>query len=93
MLRRFSHGERGAADFQALADYFPTVCLSDVPQLSVLRHDQARRFVVLVDILYDAHTRLLWASEHSRSVASSRRINSCVATASASASAGVVAAV
>jgi predicted ATPase len=45
-------GERGASDYHALCDNFRTVCISDVPRLSVMEHDTARRFVVLVDILY-----------------------------------------
>ena len=57
-------GERGASDFHALVTHYPSLYLHSVPQLSVLQHDAARRFVVLVDILYDSHTRLVWSSEH-----------------------------
>ena len=57
-------GEHGASDFNALVERFPTVYLHSVPQLSVLQHDVARRFVILVDILYDTHARLVWSSMH-----------------------------
>ncbi len=57
-------GEKGASDFQALVDAFATVCVHDIPQLSLLKHNEARRFIVLIDILYDSHTRLLWSSSH-----------------------------
>eukprot|EP00606_Chrysophyceae_sp_TOSAG23-5_P000311 GSChrysophyteH2.ASY1.ANO1.1719.1 assembled CDS len=54
--------DRGAADFQAICRSFDTVFLDNVPVLSVLEHDKARRFIVLVDTLYDNHTRLYWAA-------------------------------
>ena len=41
----------------------PSVYLSGVPQLSGLAHDKARRFITLVDALYDAHTQLIWTAE------------------------------
>lgn len=34
-----------------------------VPRLSVLRHDEARRFITLVDTLYDSGVRLFWTAE------------------------------
>ncbi|WP_091736593.1 cell division protein ZapE [Phenylobacterium immobile] len=49
----------GANDYLALADQFHTVFLEDVPALTPDRREEARRFVILVDALYEAHTRLI----------------------------------
>ena len=49
----------GPNDYVALADRFHTVFLADVPKLTPERREEARRFVILVDALYEAHTRLI----------------------------------
>ena len=54
--------ERSAADYQALCDQFDTIFIDNIPTLSVLEHDKARRFIILVDTLYDNNTRLYWAA-------------------------------
>eukprot|EP01047_Picozoa_sp_COSAG01_P059190 COSAG01_NODE_7075_length_3364_cov_16.109648_1_plen_226_part_00 len=43
----------GAPDYVALAVHFHTVFLCGVPQLSRARRDRARRFITLVDELYN----------------------------------------
>lgn len=43
----------GAADFVALAQAFRTVFLANIPRFTSDRRDEARRFVTLVDILYE----------------------------------------
>lgn len=43
----------GAADYLALASRFVAIVVSDVPMLSPERRDAAKRFVTLVDALYD----------------------------------------
>ena len=53
--------DRGASDFQALCSQCHTVFIDKVPFLSVLEHDKARRFIVLIDTLYDTYTRVYWA--------------------------------
>lgn len=53
----------GASDYGALAAHFDAVYLVGVPVLSVLEHDQARRFITLVDALYDAGCLLVWTSD------------------------------
>ncbi|KAG7401413.1 hypothetical protein PHYBOEH_001405 [Phytophthora boehmeriae] len=55
--------EKGAADYKALAECFHTLVLDDVPSLSMAQHDQARRFILLVDELYEHRTRLVCSSE------------------------------
>ncbi|ETI52335.1 hypothetical protein F442_04536 [Phytophthora nicotianae P10297] len=55
--------EKGAADYKAMAECFHTLVLDDVPALSMAQHDQARRFILLVDELYEHRTRLVLSSE------------------------------
>ena len=51
-------GAVGAPDFVAVASNFHTVFVSGVPQLSLDRRDLARRFITLVDELYNRGGRL-----------------------------------
>jgi len=43
----------GAADYAALAERYAALVLEDVPALDLARHDRVRRFLTLVDVLYD----------------------------------------
>jgi cell division protein ZapE len=49
----------GPADYLALAAVAKVVVLEDIPQLSAENFNQARRFVTLIDALYEAKTRLI----------------------------------
>ncbi len=65
-IARFTFDElcnrpRGAADFLAIASRFHTVMIDDIPQLQAAERDAAKRFVVLVDSLYE-HKVNLFAS-------------------------------
>jgi predicted ATPase len=51
-------GQLGPADYVAIAAAFSHLCLEGVPAFSLRQRDEARRFVTLVDALYDAGTRL-----------------------------------
>ena len=53
----------GPNDYVALADRFHTVFLEDVPKLTANRREEARRFVILIDALYEARTRLIVLAE------------------------------
>jgi len=53
----------GATDFAALAQQYHTVFLTDVPQLSITRRNEARRFITLVDELYNHHAVLHCSAE------------------------------
>jgi cell division protein ZapE len=53
----------GPNDYVALADRFHTVFLADVPKLTPARREEARRFVILIDALYEARTRLIVLAE------------------------------
>jgi cell division protein ZapE len=49
----------GPNDYIAIAEAFHTVFLEDVPRLTPSRREEARRFVTLIDALYEAKTRLI----------------------------------
>jgi cell division protein ZapE len=53
----------GPADYLALAGQFPTVMIDHVPRLTPARQDVARRFVTLVDVLYEVRTKLIVSAE------------------------------
>jgi len=49
----------GPQDYLAMAERFHTLFLDAVPVLDSARHHEARRFVTLIDALYEARTRLV----------------------------------
>lgn len=49
----------GAADFLAIASAIRVLILEDIPQLSAGNYNEAKRFVTLVDALYEARVRLI----------------------------------
>ncbi len=49
----------GPNDYLAMAGHFHTVFLEDVPQLSGGQREAARRFVTLIDALYEARARVI----------------------------------
>ena len=51
-----------AADFLAIADRFRSIIISDVPVLEDSQRDIARRFMVLVDALYDAKRHVVFSA-------------------------------
>ncbi len=53
----------GARDYLAIAQAFHTVMISGVPQLSPARRDEARRFINLIDTLYDAGVCLIVSAD------------------------------
>ena len=56
-------GPRGAADYIELAHLHHTLLLSRVPQLTVADENEARRFITLVDELYDRGVKLIVAAD------------------------------
>ena len=53
----------GPNDYLALAEAFHTVFIEDVPRLTPARREEARRFVTLIDALYEARTRTIVLAE------------------------------
>ncbi|MDN5785920.1 cell division protein ZapE [Pseudorhodobacter sp.] len=49
----------GAADYLAIADAVRVLILEDIPQLSSSNYNEAKRFVILIDALYEAKVRLI----------------------------------
>jgi cell division protein ZapE len=49
----------GAADYLAVAEAVRVLILEDVPRLGISNFNEAKRFVTLVDALYEAGTRLI----------------------------------
>jgi len=53
----------GAGDYLALATHFTALVLDGVPKLSPDNFDEARRFIVLVDALYEHRVKLVASAE------------------------------
>ena len=49
----------GAADYLAIANRFHTVILSDIPYLPPDRRNESKRFLTLIDALYEHHVNLV----------------------------------
>jgi cell division protein ZapE len=49
----------GPADFLAIASALRVLILEDIPQLSAANYNEAKRFVTLIDALYEARVRLI----------------------------------
>ena len=53
----------GPADYITICSTFHTLILTDVPVLTILQKNEARRFITLLDALYEAKCRLLVSAE------------------------------
>ena len=53
----------GAADYLALARRFESVFVEDVPRLGPEKRNEARRFVTLIDALYEHRVKLVMSAE------------------------------
>ena len=55
----------GAGDYLALATHFHSLVLDGIPRLGPEKFDEARRFIVLIDTLYDHRVKLVASAETS----------------------------
>jgi cell division protein ZapE len=53
----------GAADYLALAETFHTIILENIPRMDFDRRNEAKRFITLIDTLYDSHVKFLASAE------------------------------
>jgi len=53
----------GPGDYLALATHYNALVLDGVPRLSTARFDAARRFVTLIDVLYDHRVKLVASAD------------------------------
>ena len=49
----------GAADYLALAENFHTLVLSGIPKMGIQQRNEAKRFVTLIDALYEQKVKLI----------------------------------
>jgi cell division protein ZapE len=52
-----------AADYLAIAEHFAAVIVEAIPRLAAQRRNEARRFNILIDTLYEARTLLIASAE------------------------------
>ncbi|KAL7439125.1 hypothetical protein ACHAXM_006812 [Skeletonema potamos] len=62
-FQELCHQPLGAADYIAIAERFDMVIVDDVPQMSGHCYNEARRFVIFVDALYEARTKLIISAD------------------------------
>ncbi len=53
----------GPGDYLAFAEFFHTLVLADIPRMGPHMRNQAKRFVTLIDALYDAKVKLVCSAE------------------------------
>ena len=53
----------GASDYMALAKNFDTIIVEHVPAMGIERRNEAKRFITLVDVLYEAKVKLVLSAE------------------------------
>jgi cell division protein ZapE len=61
-FRTLCAGARSQNDYLEIAGRFDTLLLSDVPRMSEQMGSEARRFALLVDVLYDRHVKLIMSA-------------------------------
>jgi cell division protein ZapE len=49
----------GARDYLAIAENFHTIVLDEIPLIAADQRNEAKRFIILIDTLYDRHVKLI----------------------------------
>jgi cell division protein ZapE len=58
-------GARSQGDYLELARFFTTIIVTDIPRMGRADDDVARRFVLLIDVLYDHQVKLICSAASS----------------------------
>jgi cell division protein ZapE len=53
----------GSADYMEIADIFSTLIITEIPKLTAEKRNEAKRFVTLVDALYEHKVKLICTAE------------------------------
>jgi len=53
----------GASDYIALAQRFHTIVLAGIPRMGLEQRNAAKRFITLIDVLYENHVKLVASAE------------------------------
>jgi cell division protein ZapE len=53
----------GASDFLALARSYHTILIEGVPVIPASAHDEAKRFITLIDVLYERRVKLIMSAD------------------------------
>ena len=53
----------GAEDYLALTGRFHTLLIDNIPRMDMARRNEAKRFITLVDALYDTRTKLIASAD------------------------------
>ena len=64
-FKRLCMNPLGAADYLAIARHYHTVILVGVPKMTKAQRNEAKRFVTLIDALYEHRVKLLIAADAS----------------------------
>ena len=53
----------GSADYTEIAREFSTLIMADIPKLSADKRNEAKRFMILIDSLYEHKVKLICTAE------------------------------
>jgi cell division protein ZapE len=53
----------GASDYLLVARAFHTLIIDDIPVMDVSRRNEAKRFITLIDVLYENHVKLVASAD------------------------------
>ena len=58
LVQELCNNNLGAGDYRSIAGKFKKIGVTDIPELNLKDHNQARRFITLVDELYEGRVKL-----------------------------------